>query len=162
MQLKHFLRALPGFQFMSDSDVEHLAAAMRVEDYPNHHVFIYQDKLNHDLFLLLDGHVKVSHYGKGGRHYTIKTLMPGEFFGIPSLSEGKPADVTCSAEGNVKVASLPYSAYLLLYQPGSDVGCHFQFVLATQLARDLQERHDTLRKLLTQVYGAEPRPAAGE
>lgn len=153
MRLKHFLRSLPGFQFMSDADVEHVAAAMRVEDYSDHHVFIYQDKLNQELFLLLEGRIKVSHYGKGGRYYDLKTLSAGEFFGIPSLSEGKPADISCSADGPVKVASLPFSAYLLLYQPGSDVGCHFQFVIATQLARDLQDRHDALRKLLTQVYG---------
>jgi hypothetical protein len=53
----------------------------------------------------------------------------------------------------VKVASLPFSAYLLLYQPDSEIGCRFQFVIATQLARDLHDRHDALRNLLVQVYG---------
>lgn len=155
MILKNFLRSLPGFQFLSDADVEHVAAAMRVDDYPDQHVFIYQDRLNHELFLLLDGKVNVTHYGNTGRYYTLKTLKGGEFFGLPSLSEGKPAVTSCVASGPVRVASLPFNAYLLLYQPDSEIGCRFQFVIATQLARDLHDRHDTLRQLLAQVYGAE-------
>ncbi|OYY95413.1 MAG: hypothetical protein B7Y41_02615 [Hydrogenophilales bacterium 28-61-23] len=153
MILKNYLRTLPGFQFLSDVDVEHVAAAMRVDDYPNEHVFIYQDRLNQELYLLLDGKVEVSHYGNTGRYYTLKTLRPGEFFGLPSLSLGKPALAACTARGPVRVASLPFSAYLLLYQPDSEIGCRFQFVIATQLARDLHDRHDVLRNLLAQVYG---------
>lgn len=156
MILKNYLRSLPGFQFLSDADVEHVAAAMRVDDYPKGHVFIYQDKLNQALYLLLDGQVDVAHYGNTGRHYTLKTLEAGEFFGMPSLSTGKPANTSCTARGQVKVASLPFSAYLLLYQPDSEIGCRFQFVIATQLARDLHDRHDSLRNLLVQVYGGAP------
>lgn len=153
MILKNYLRSLPGFQFLSDSDVDHVAAAMRVDEYPKGHVLIYQDRLNQGMFLLLEGLVDVTHYGNTGRHYQLKTLQPGEFFGLPSLSTGKPAVASCVAQGPIKVASLPFSAYLLLYQPDSEIGCHFQFVIATQLARDLHDRHDALRNLLVQVYG---------
>jgi CRP-like cAMP-binding protein len=153
MLLRNFLRNLPSFQRMSDADVEHIAAAMRVDDYPHQHVFIYQGRLNKELYLLLDGEVRVCHYGTGGRYFPLKTVLPGEFFGIPSLSQGIPAFATCQAEGMVKVASLPFSAYMLLYQPDSEIGCHFQFALASQLARDLQARHGALRKLIEQVYG---------
>jgi CRP-like cAMP-binding protein len=161
MILKNYLRTLPGFQFLSDADIDNVAAAMRVDDYPDQHVFIYQDRLNHELFLLLDGQVKVTHYGNTGRYYTLKTLKPGEFFGLPSLSEGKPAVASCIASGPTRVASLPFSAYLLLYQPDSEIGCRFQFVIATQLARDLHDRHDALRHLLAQVYAEPAAPAAG-
>jgi CRP-like cAMP-binding protein len=153
MLLRNYLRNLPSFQYMSDSDVDHLAAAMRVDDYPDQHVFIYQDRLNKGLYLLLEGNVRVCHYGNGGRYYPLKTLRPGEFFGLPSLSMGKPAVTSCQAIGPVKVASLPFSAFMLLYQPDSDIGCRFQYVMATQLARDLHDRHDALRNLLMQIYG---------
>lgn len=153
MLLRNYLRNLPSFQYMSETDVDHVAAAMRVDSYPDQHVFIYQGRLNKELYLLLDGKVKVCHYGNGGRYYTLKTLAPGEFFGIPSLSQGVPAQASCQAEGPVKAASLPFSAYMLLYQPDSDIGCRFQYVIANQLARDLHDRHDALRGLLAQVYG---------
>ncbi|MBU1664647.1 MAG: cyclic nucleotide-binding domain-containing protein [Gammaproteobacteria bacterium] len=154
MLLRNFLRNLPSFQYLSEADVDHIAAAMRVDDYPDQHVFIYQERLNKELFLLLDGTVKVCHYGNGGRYYTLKTLKPGEFFGIPSISQGIASLTSCQSSGPVKVASLPFSAYMLLYQPGSDIGCRFQYVIASQLARDLHDRHDALRNLLVQVYGS--------
>jgi CRP-like cAMP-binding protein len=159
MLLRNYLRNLPSFQHMSDAEVEHVAAAMRVDDYPHEHVFIYQDRLNRELFLLLEGRVAVCHYGNAGRYYTLKTLQPGEFFGLPSLSLGQPSLTSCQASGKVKVASLPFSAYMLLYQPGSDIGCHFQYVIACQLARDLHDRHEVLRKLLIQIYGNKGEPA---
>ena len=68
MLLRNFLRNLPSFQYLSETDVDHVAAAMRVDDYPDGHVFIYQGRLNKDMFLLLDGEVKASHYGDGGRY----------------------------------------------------------------------------------------------
>lgn len=153
MILKHYLEGLAGFKHLGAADVEHIAAAMRVDDFPSGHVFVYQDKLSRDLFLLLDGSVKVCHYGPNGRYYTLKCLSPGELFGLLSLSDGKPAAASCVADGPVRVASLPFSAYMLLYQPDSEIGCRFQFVIAQQLARDLHDRHDALRRLLAQIYG---------
>lgn len=162
MLLSNYLHTLPGFQYLSDEDIDHVAAAMRVEDYPDHHDFIYQDKQAKELYLLIEGKVNVCHYGPPGRNHTLKTLQPGEFFGLLSMSDGKPSVASCGAVGPVKVASLPFSAFLLLHQPGSHIGCGFQYVMASQLARDLRDRHAMLRKLLAQVYsgaGGEPAPS---
>lgn len=155
MLLRHYLETLPGFQYMSEDEVAQVAAAMRVESYPDGHVFVYQDKLARELFLLLEGEVRSCHYGQSGSYHTMKSLQPGEFFGLLSLSDGKPAATSSVAHGEVKVASLPFSAYRLLYQPSSDIGCRFQYVLAAQLARDLQDRHATLRRLLAQLYAGQ-------
>jgi CRP-like cAMP-binding protein len=164
MLLRNYLHTLPGFQFMAGEDLDHLAAAMRVEVYPDKHVFIYQDQLAKELYLLLEGRVNVCHYGQSGRYHNIKILEPGEFFGLLSLSDGKPSVASCSAQGQVKVASLPFSAYVLLYQPGSAIGCSFQYAIAAQLARQLRDRHAMLRNLLAQIYGGalpeQPGPCA--
>jgi len=152
MRLRNFLRDLPGFQYLREEDIDHLAAAMRVEEYPDQHVFIYLDDLAKELFLLIEGKVAVCHYGRSGRYHPVQTLTPGDFFGMLSLSDGKPSVASCSAVGPVKVASLPFSAYILLYQPGSEIGCRFQYVIATQVPRQLANRHAMLRQLLAQIY----------
>lgn len=156
MLLRNYLRTLPGAELLTEEDAEHIAAAMRIEAYPSGHVFVCQDKLAHDLNLLLDGAVRVYHYGPSGRNQTLKIFQPGEFFGLLSLSDGKPAVASCIAEGPVKVASLPFTAYMLLYQPSSEIGCRFQYVLAAQLARDLKHRHTALRDLLARIYTGQP------
>jgi CRP-like cAMP-binding protein len=159
MLLKNFLRTLPGAEYLSEDDAEHIVAAMRVEDYEDGHIFVCQDKLARELHLLLKGTVKVSHYGPTGRNHTLRLLEPGDFFGLLSLSDGKPAVASCVADKPVKVASLPFSAYMLLYQPHSDIGCRFQYLLAAQLARDLRYRHAMLRNLLSCLYTGQPMSA---
>jgi CRP-like cAMP-binding protein len=156
MLLRNYLRTLPGGEYLGETDAEHIVAAMRVEDFEDGHVFVYQDKLAKELHLVLKGNVKVSHYGPTGRNHTLRMLAPGEFFGLLSLSDGKPAVATCAAAGPVRVASLPFSAYMLLYQPHSDIGCRFQYLLAAQLARDLRYRHAMLRDLLARIYTGKP------
>lgn len=152
MLLKRFLGSLPGFAFMTDEDVEHVASAMYVEDYVDGHVFLYQDKPARALYLLVEGAVKVGYYGRSNQYYTVRTLQPGDFFGGLSLVDGKPLMANYAAQGDVKVASLPLSAFLLLYQPNSAIGCHFQHVIATHLAEDLKARHLALRDLLGRMY----------
>lgn len=152
MLLTRFLHTLPGFAFMTEEDIDHVASAMRVEDYPDGHTFIYQDKQARDLFLVVDGSVKVVYCGRSSRCYCLRELKPGDLFGGLSLVDSKPAMASYSANGPVKVASLPQSAFLLLYQPNSDLGCHFQHVIATHLAEDLKARHLALRTLLGRMY----------
>jgi CRP-like cAMP-binding protein len=161
MLLRNYLRILPWAQYLSEEDIEHVAAAMRVEDYPDQHVFLYQDKQAKELYLLLEGKVNVCHYGPSGRNHILKTLQPGDFFGLLSISDGKPSVASCGAVGPVKVAALAFSAFLLLHQPGSRIGCGFQYVMAAQLARDIRDRHAMLRNLLVQIYsqpGCDPVP----
>lgn len=152
MLLKRYLSTLPGFAFMTEEDVDHVASAMRVEDYPDGHVFLYQDKPARGFYLLIEGAVKVGYYGRANYYYTLRTLKPGDFFGGLSLVDSKPVMANYAAEGNVKVASLPLSAFLLLYQPNSAIGCHFQHVIANHLAEDLKARHVALRDLLGRMY----------
>lgn len=152
MLLKRFLATLPGFAFMTDEDIEHVSSAMRVDDYPDGHVFLYQDKPAHALHLLVEGAVKAGYYGRSNHFYNLRTLAPGQFFGGLSLVDGKPVMANYTADGGAKVASLPQSAFLLLYQPNSALGCHFQHVIATHLAEDLKARHIALRELLGRMY----------
>ena len=152
MLLKRFLAGLPGFAFMTEADIEHIAQAMPVQDYETGHVFLYQDKPSHYLHLLVEGTVRVGYYGRLNHYYTVRALNPGTFFGGLSLVDGGPVMANYAADGPVKVATRPQSAFMLLYQPGSDLGCHFQHVIATHLAEDLKARHIALRELLARMY----------
>ncbi|MDD4881963.1 MAG: cyclic nucleotide-binding domain-containing protein [Gallionellaceae bacterium] len=154
MLLKKYLSTLPGFAFMTEEDLDHIASAMDVEEYPEGHVFLYQDKPARAFHLLLEGAVKVGYYGRLNRYHAVRMLKPGEFFGGLSLVDSKPVMANYAADGDVKVASLPLSAFLLLYQPNSALGCHFQHVIASHLAWDLKARHLALRDLLGKLYPA--------
>jgi len=150
MLLKNFLKTLPAFGSLSDAEAENLARAMRVQDYPDRHEFVRQGERGMDLFLLIEGEVSVQHYGSSGHVHELKRLKSGELFGMLSLSDRHPASASCIAAGPVKVASLPWSAYELLYQTAAPIGHHFLFAVAYQMARDLRDRANVLRELLRQ------------
>lgn len=148
MLLKNFIRTLPAFGDFSDSETEHLAQAMRVQDYPDEHVFVYQGKQGREVFLLIEGEVRVCRYGDDGLGHDLKVLKSGELFGLLSLSDRGPAAATCVAHGKVKVASLPYTAFDLLLDTAAPIANHFRYAVACQLARDLHDRNQSLRALL--------------
>ena len=81
MLLKKYLHTLLGVKHMSKQGIEHIAAAMQVGDYPDGHVFVYQDRLakvlllprwqGHRVPLWQDGQVRLP-----------QDLRPCEFFGL--------------------------------------------------------------------------------
>jgi CRP-like cAMP-binding protein len=149
MLLKHFLRSLPDFGHFSEGDLDALAAAMRVDAYPDGHVFIQQGQPGREIFMVVDGQVRVSREDAlTGRGQDLKTLREGELFGLLALIDHLPAAATCTAVGPVKAASLPRSAYNLLTSAAAPIAFHFQYLVARQLARDLSERSRVLRELL--------------
>ncbi|MEW5790737.1 cyclic nucleotide-binding domain-containing protein [Thermithiobacillus tepidarius DSM 3134] len=149
MFLKDFIRTLPDFKAFSENEINALATAMRVDDYPNGHVFIQQWEPGQTLYLLLEGEVTVSRYDPIKRErQDLKTLRPGELFGLLSLIEGIPAVASCTASGPVTAGALPHTAWHLLFNAAAPIARHFQYLVALQLAHDLQARNHALRALL--------------
>jgi CRP-like cAMP-binding protein len=157
MQLKNFLKTLPTFALsnFSESDIDTLVKALYVEQYPGGHAFTYQDKQGQNLYLLIDGEVQVSRNDEiTGKEQKIKIFHSGELFGLLSLLNNMPAAATCTAVGPVTVASLPRAAFNLLFQSAAPIAHHFQFLVANQLAHDIQDRNRSLRALLRQHTAA--------
>lgn len=149
MLFRNFLKNLPSFQAFSGKDIDALSKAMYVREYPQGHIFIQQGRRGKELFLLVEGKVKVFHYDDlTGASEDIKILQPGEIFGLLSLIDNLPAAASCIALETVKVASLMRSTYNLLFQSAAPIAFHFQYLLAQQLAKDLHDRNESLRKLL--------------
>ncbi len=148
MLLRNFIKTLPAFEALNDAEAENLSRALRVEDFPDRHVFVRQNDRGTELFLLIEGEVSVQHYDTSGHSHELKRLKSGELFGMLSLSDRHPATASCIAAGPVKVASLPLSAYQLLYQTSAPIGYHFLFAVAHQMAHDLHNRAAVLRELL--------------
>jgi CRP-like cAMP-binding protein len=149
MFFRNFLKSNPAFKHFSDSDLDALSKAMHVEEYPDGHSFIYQGEQGKEMFMLVEGAVVVSRYDDlTGIGEELKVMHPGELFGLLSLVDNLPAAATCAARGPVKVASMPRTAYNLLFQFAAPIAHHFQYLVAEQLARDLRDRDDSLRKLL--------------
>ena len=149
MDLKFFLKNLPAFEEFKPHHLEILANGLQVMEYPDGHVFITQGTQGTALHLLIQGSVRITRRdAQGGGEYEARELAAGELFGILSLVDNLPASATCTAKGPAKTASLTRAAFEQLFKDASPIGHHLQYMIAVQMARDIQEENKSFRAAL--------------
>ena len=151
MELKLLLTMLPAFQTATATHVDALTQAMKVSQYPAGHKFIVQGEQGEAMYLLLEGAVQVTRVDDmTGQPPETRELRAGETFGLLSLIDHMPASATCAALEPVTAAALARPAFENLFTSAPPIGHHLHYMVAIQLARDLQERNKGLRALLQQ------------
>lgn len=151
MDLKSFLKLLPAFESFTPAYLNALSQAMEVRQFDPGHCFIEQGTQGEAMYLLMEGVVDLTRVNEAtGEAEEGRELRAGELFGLLSLVDNMPAGATCSAREHVTVAALPRAAFDTLFSSAPPIGHHLQYMVAVQLARDLQERNKALRKLLQQ------------
>lgn len=147
MELKTFLHNLPAFESYNDTYTNALIAALEVEDCPDGFVFIHQGGRDGAMFIILEGSVGVIRRDRTNEtDYDVRDLREGEIFGLLSLVDDIPAAATCVAHGPVKIAALTREAFRSLFDSAPPICHQLQFMIAVQLARDLQEQNEFLRR----------------
>jgi CRP-like cAMP-binding protein len=150
MDLTFFLKNLPAFEDFKAPHLAILAGHLQVEEQADGHVFVKQGEQGKALYLLLQGSVRITrHDNDSNEEYEVRELADGEIFGILSLVQDLPAQATCTAKGAVRIAALGYDAFQQLFHEASPIGHHLQYMIAVQMARDLQEANKRLRDALT-------------
>ena len=150
VDLKMFLKNLPGFEGFSGAHLEALAAAMKVQLFPKGHTFIWQGEQGQALYIIMDGAVLLSRTDELTGFKQERELRAGEVFGLLSLIDNLPAAATCTALEPVTAASLPRADFNELFDDAPPVGHHILYMVAIQLARDLQDRNMSLRARIDQ------------
>ena len=148
MELKQFLKQWAYDRF-GDQEIAQLSALMTMSMYPNGHVFISQGQQGEAMYLLVEGAVEVRRADETTGEAQEGAAVPsGELFGLLSLIDDMPASATCTAKGAVTAAALSREGFEKLFEAAPPIGHHLQYMVAVQLARDLQERNKALRALL--------------
>jgi CRP-like cAMP-binding protein len=147
MRLSEFLSQSPLYDDLSGSDIDTLEQIMMVRDYHDGHQFFGERSRAESVYLLMSGEVSVTARGRGSRGAAeIKRMKPGELFGLVALIGHERRSASCRAVGPVTAASLPRSAFDLLFESNSPLPQHFRLVVARQLARDTRSLLDELRR----------------
>lgn len=149
MSLQSFLQTIPEFSEFTNQDLDTLERAMVVRDHPDGETFLYQGNGADDLYLIVEGEVEIVHK-EATEHgaQVITTMASGELVGLHSMIRHRPRVVSCRTRGQTKLASLPLSAFNLLYQANSAFTHNFQRVIARQLARDYREVVTVLKSMM--------------
>lgn len=149
MLLKSFLKCQTSFKHLNEPDLNTLAQAIYIEERPSDYLLVQEGRLVKDLYILVEGEVKVTRYNPlTGESEELKTIQPGEIFGLLSLADHLPAVASCVAHGPIKVGIMPRAGYNILSKSAAPIALGFQLAVAEQLASDIRHRNNTLRGLL--------------
>ena len=88
------IRSLPLFASLRDQEVDRVVQASRRAVYLRRNVVFHEGEPGHCLFIVLSGSVKLVLCGGDGRQIMLRTLGPGDCFGVSELLEGVPRTVT--------------------------------------------------------------------
>ena len=149
MSLQTFLQTVPEFSDLTNEEIDTLERVMVVHNYPDGETILSKKHAADDLYLIMQGEVQILHEKHNQRGYQlIKTMKPGELVGLHSLISHRPTDVNCVTKGETRLATLPRSAFELLYQANSTLTHHFQRVIARQLVRDYKQVLEVLKQIM--------------
>lgn len=140
-----FLQTVPTFAEFQPQELKVLEQAMVVDQYPDGHEFIGEDKRAQAIFLVVEGKVVATHRRSHLRGIDVyEYLGPGDLFGLVALLDHRPEWATYRAAGLVTAAYLPYNVFDLLFTANAPIAYHFQYLTALQLAHDLRKCAQTL------------------
>lgn len=124
INLIEFLMSIPEFNTLSNNELEMLDKIMLVDHYPDGHKF----KSNDNIYLIIDGDI-AERYKKDSGLMQLNHIHSGELFGLSSLINNSKKKAICSAVGPVSAASLPRSAFELLFNSNLSLGKHFRHIV---------------------------------
>jgi len=149
MDINEYLVSSPLFADFSPAELEMLGRALVVERYPDGHVFVKEGKRGDAVYLIIHGTVAVTRLNRQTRNVDqLRTLTDGEWFGLIALIDHGKRTASCTAHGEVTAASLPVTAFELLYQSDAPIAHHFQYLIARQLAHDMRALNRALLDVL--------------
>ncbi|MDQ2696658.1 MAG: cyclic nucleotide-binding domain-containing protein [Pseudomonadota bacterium] len=135
----NFLQTVPTFAEFRPAELAVLNQAMIVDEYPDGHIFVGENRRGGAVYLIVEGKVVATHKRARMRGVDIyEELGPGDLFGLVSLIDHRHEWATYRAVGPVVAASLPYNVFDLLFTANAPIAHHFQNLIALQLAHDLR------------------------
>ena len=149
MDFHKFLQTIPDFSDLTNEQLSILEQSMLVSTHPDGYEFFNENTRGDKVYLIIEGNVSVTHNrGKKCGFLEIKRHHPGEWFGIVSVIDNGKHVATCQAVGNVKVATLPAIAFLLLYESDAPLAHKIQYSINRQISKDYRALVQMIRNVL--------------
>ena len=135
------LRRVPLFAGLGPSELAALAGLAQRRTFDARDLIVQQADEGGDLFVIIEGHVKVVSAGVDGRDSAINVMGPGEVFGEVSLLDGGPRSATIVALDPCALLSIRREPFLRFLEGSPKASIELLKVLSG-LLRKLTERSD--------------------
>jgi|WetSurMetagenome_2_1015567.scaffolds.fasta_scaffold435700_1 CRP/FNR family transcriptional regulator, cyclic AMP receptor protein len=127
------LRKVPLLADLPEAQLGDLASYLKEKHFRRGEYIIYEGDEGNELFIIIEGLVKITKLNEDGREKILATLGEGEFFGELALVDGAPRSATVQAKSACIMYSLARNEFLNLLRQAPEVCLSIITVLARRL-----------------------------
>jgi CRP/FNR family transcriptional regulator, cyclic AMP receptor protein len=147
---KAFLRRVPLFAGLTESQLEILASGTVRRNYPKGRTIVAEGEPSQSLYILLSGRAKVQRSDTEGKEVILAVLMSGEFFGEMSLIDDAPRSASVITLESCDFLAINKENFKAMLNQNADLGMAVMRGLVRRL-READKKIETLA--LLDVYG---------
>jgi CRP/FNR family transcriptional regulator len=129
------LRRSPLFEALDPADAAALQAGMATVDIARGEMLFAEGVSGHELYVIIDGKVKLTRAAADGRENLLQVLGPGEMFGELSMFDPRPRTSSAVAVTDTRLGSLDHDFLRPWLTGRPDVALHLLQALAQRLRR---------------------------
>jgi CRP/FNR family cyclic AMP-dependent transcriptional regulator len=137
------LRKVPLFSGLSQAELGSIAALAQRKHYDRTDVVVQMSDPGGELFVIVEGHLKVVSAGEDGRDTALAIMGPGEVFGEVSLLDGGPRSATVAALERCELLVIRRDPFLRFLESSPKTAIALLLVLTGHLRR-LTERSEDI------------------
>ncbi len=147
---KAFLRRVPLFSSLSESQIDLLAAGSVRRNYPKSRTIVSEGEPSTSLYILLSGRAKVQRSDSEGKEVILAVLGSGEFFGEMSLIDDAPRSASVITIESCDFMSVNKDSFKAMLAQNTEMAMAVMRGLVRRL-READKKIETLA--LLDVYG---------
>lgn len=147
---KAFLKRVPLFSGLTDSQIERLAAGSVRRSFPKGRTIVAEGEPSQSLYVLLSGRAKVQRSDTEGKEVILAVLGPGECFGEMSLIDDAPRSASVITIESCDFMSINKESFKSMLVTSPEISMRIMKGLVKRL-READKKIETLA--LLDVYG---------
>jgi len=147
---KAFLKRVPLFSGLTDSQIERLAAGSVRRSFPKGRTIVAEGEPSQSLYVLLSGRAKVQRSDTEGKEVILAVLGPGECFGEMSLIDDAPRSASVITIESCDFMSINKESFKTMLVSSPEISMRIMKGLVKRL-READKKIETLA--LLDVYG---------
>ena len=147
---KAFLKRVPLFSGLTDSQIERLAAGSVRRNFPRGRTIVAEGEPSQSLYILLSGRAKVQRSDTEGKEVILSVLTAGECFGEMSLIDDAPRSASVITLESSDFMSIAKDSFKTVLLSSPEISLRIMRGLVKRL-READKKIETLA--LLDVYG---------
>lgn len=145
-----FLRRVPLFSGLTETQIERLAAGSVRRNFPKGRVIVTEGEPSQSLYILLSGRAKVQRSDTEGKEVILAVIGPGECFGEMSLIDESPRSASVITTESSDFMSINKDSFKSMMMSSPEICLRIMIGLVRRL-READKKIETLA--LLDVYG---------